>query len=132
MSATTIILLLKTLLPFLKELLLREKCFREFISANQTAVMMAFCLLFVLGIVQYLANYATQADIELEKARMANEQLNSRIAEFTKNLPSSAGAPPSPASGGNGTAPSKSDLGLTAKPSANLKRYTQSRLKEIR
>lgn len=79
MSTGTLVLIIKTLLPFLKDILFKDKGLAEFVLSNKTISALAFCLLFVFGLVYYMSYIAEGAITRIRYLEKTNSALMSQI-----------------------------------------------------
>lgn len=83
MSLSTLVLILRSLWPFVKEIVLRDKGLREFLLTNLTASMLAGCLVFVFLALYYIsliADTAVQRADELDRQnQLLQQQLGDRV-----------------------------------------------------
>jgi len=68
-TVATIILLARTVWPFIKEIILRDMYLKEILVANKTATMLALCLVIVLAMTYYIAGVAADREAQLENLK---------------------------------------------------------------
>lgn len=75
MGSSTVFLILKSLLPFLKEILLKDRLLRELLAENKIASILAGCVLFLFLLVAHATSTADNANRENDRLKMSNEHL---------------------------------------------------------
>lgn len=83
MSGSTIFLILKSLLPFLKEVFLEDKGLKDVLLANKPAALLACCLLFVFVLLVNVSAMASSAGDRIEELK---KELENRQVTILENL----------------------------------------------
>jgi type IV secretory pathway VirB10-like protein len=152
-ALSTLLLLLKSVWPFLEEVLLKDKTFKAFVSDNKTATFLSTILLIVFIIYLYTVGMLSEKTEEIQKMKDTGiytspslEDANKRIKELEDQLkekkppipeptPTTADVPPP-------TTPTPTEHHTQPNPVAskgkkgkslgdNLRDFTLSRLKSL-
>lgn len=106
MGSSTVLLILKSLLPFLKEILLKDRLLRELLTENKLASILAGCVLFLFLLVVHATDTASATDRENDKLKMANEhllgtnkELKERVDRLEDEMRKMRERPPEPTQG---------------------------------
>ena len=93
MALSTLLLLLKSLFPFLEEMLLRDKTLKAFVYDNKTATFLSTILVIVFIIFLYVVSELGAATAEIQKMKDSGsyttpslEDANKRIKELEDQL----------------------------------------------
>lgn len=93
MGSSTVILILKSLLPLLKEFILKDKLLRETLLENKIATMLAGCVLFLFILVMHVSGLVTDAaltngELKHENAylKLGNDDLKARVGKMEEEL----------------------------------------------
>lgn len=86
MGSSTVILILKSLLPFMKEILFKDRLLRELFLENKIATILAGCVLFLFVLVAHVSEVASAAAHENARLAQANEYLTSTNTELRDRI----------------------------------------------
>lgn len=93
MSGSTLILILKSLLPFAKEIFLKDKDLKEFLLENKIATALSLCLICVFLLFLYMSEVADKALDEVKQLKQSsayqetvNSELRSRVTEMKTQI----------------------------------------------
>ena len=93
MGSSTVILILKSLLPLLKEFVLKDKLLRELLLENKIATILSGCVLFLFILFMHVSSIATEsahanAELKQENAYLKkdNEDLKVRVERLEQEL----------------------------------------------
>lgn len=102
MGPSTVLLILKSLLPFLKEILLKDRLLRELLLENKVATILAGCVFFLFILVAHVSDIATasaqdNATLKTTNSHLleSNKDLKDRVARLEEELRNLRGSPPS-------------------------------------
>lgn len=140
MGGSTLLLILKSLLPLAKEIILKDKDLHAFLLDNKLASILSGCLIFLFVLFLYVSEVADKNSKELERLKISssyevkvNEELKARIAgleldkaNLLKTL-SERQSSPSPGAGNHGS----SSKTKGRRNDENLKFYLEQRLKTL-
>lgn len=126
MSSTTLMLIVKSLLPFLKEILLKDKGLRDLLAENLVATFLSGCLVFLFLLFMYTANLADKNYDEVRSLKQTLAHRDETIADLRKQLdpPAGNGTPPPPTVDEPTEKPA--DAQVTAPPTSTESRPQQS------
>ena len=106
MGSSTVFLILKSLLPFLKEILLKDRLLRELLAENKIASILAGCVLFLFLLVAHATSTADNANRENDRLKMSNEHLlesnkdlKARVEKLEAEVQKMRDRPPEPNEG---------------------------------
>lgn len=106
MGSSTVFLILKSLLPFLKEILLKDRLLRELLAENKIASILAGCVLFLFLLVAHATSTADNANRENDRLKMSNEhlvlsnkELKERVDKLEEEVRELRDRPPPPTQG---------------------------------
>lgn len=86
MSGSTLLLILKSLFPFAKELILKDKDLSTFLLTNKLASIMLGCLIFLFVIFVYVSEVADGALKEVEKQKFTSGYQAANIIDLKAQL----------------------------------------------
>lgn len=136
MALSTLLLLLKSLFPFLKEILLRDKTLKAFVGDNKTATFLLSILVLVFILFLAVVDILSDKINELEKVKESGvfttpqlEDANKRIKELEDQLKLCRPVQPPDASQGNNRP--TTHVASEGKKGKSLKDYASSRLKSL-
>ena len=93
MGSSTVILILKSLLPLLKEFVLKDKLLRELLLENKIATILSGCVLFLFILFMHVSEIATNsahanAELKQENAYLSkgNDELRVRVERLEEEL----------------------------------------------
>jgi len=102
-GSSTVLLVLKSLLPFLKEILLKDRLLRELLLENKVATILAGCVFFLFILVAHVSEIATESarandGLKLTNSHLleSNQDLKDRVAKLEEELRELRLGPPSP------------------------------------
>ncbi|MNP96506.1 hypothetical protein D3C85_90910 [compost metagenome] len=136
MALSTLLLLLKSLFPFLKEILLRDKTLKAFVGDNKTATFLLSILVLVFILFLAVVDVLSDKNKELEKMKESGvfttphlEDANKRIKELEDQL--KLCRPVQPDRAGQGNHHPSTNAPSEGKKGKSLKDYASSRLKSL-
>lgn len=86
MSTSTLVLILKSLYPFLREILLKDKGLQDLLLGNKLATILSACLLFVFIVCLYMNEVANNAFAQVKSLTQANASLIETNAEKSTRI----------------------------------------------
>lgn len=135
MALSTLLLLLKSLFPFLKEILLRDKTLKAFVGDNKTATFLLSILVLVFILFLAVVDVLSVKNKELEKMKESGafttphlEDANKRIKELEDQLKLCRPVQPDVSQGNHHPTTNVASEGKKGK---SLKDYASSRLKSL-
>lgn len=82
MSGTTLLLILKSLFPLAREVILRDKDLRAFLLDNKLASVLFGCLIFLFVLFMYISGVADSALKEIDRLKLTSQHQVSTIDDL--------------------------------------------------